>query len=90
MNVINDIKEYLINEFDMTEAEAEEDIKKNVVDLAVSYYDSQASYDVNSNVLILDSGDIIKYIPVKDINNYLDYGLLAAMLDNLLEIQGML
>lgn len=90
MNVINDIKEYLMNEFEISEEEAEAETSENIIDLAVSYFDSQASYDVKANILILDSGNIIKYIPVKDINKYLDYGLLAAMLDDLLTIQGIL
>ena len=89
-STINDIKKYLINEFEMTEEAAEEEINENEIGLAVSYFDAQASIDIKSNILILESGDIIKYIPVKDVNNYLDYGLLAAMLDDLLEMQGML
>ena len=90
----NDIKknimEYLINEFEYTENEAREELKNNIVDLATGYLDSQASFDVQAKVLILDCGDIIKYIPVNDINYYLDYELLSSLLDNVLEIQGLI
>lgn len=85
--IVENIIEYLTNEFEMTEEEAEENTSENIIDLAVSYFDSQASYDIKANILELEAGDLVKYIPVKDINSYLDYGLLAAMLDDLLAIQ---
>ena len=84
-DAINNIKEYLINEFEITESEAEENTSKNIIDLAVSYYDSQASYDIDKQLLILDCCNECKKIPVNynNINNYLDYGLLAAMMDDI-------
>ena len=81
----NSVKEYLINEFDMTEKEAENELNKNIVGLAVGYNDSQASYDIDKQILILDCWEECKEIPIEydNIDNYLDYGLLAAMMDEI-------
>lgn len=80
-----EIADYIRNEFEHSEDEIKEETSKSIIDLAVSYHDNQASYDINSQVLILDCGEIVRYIPVsyEDINSYLDFGLLCAMLDNL-------
>lgn len=84
-DAINNIKEYLINEFEMEESEADDEIKDNIIGLAVGYCDSQASYDIDKQLLILDCCNECKEIPVEynNINNYLDYGLLVAMMDEI-------
>jgi hypothetical protein len=80
-----DIIDFLSMEFDSSIDEAREELTHNIVGLAVSYHDNQASYDLNSQTLILECGEIVRYIPVKyqDINSYLDFGLLVAMIDDL-------
>lgn len=84
-DAINNIKEYLINEFEMMESEANDKIKETVIGLAVGCNDSQASYDIDKQLLILDCCNECKEIPVNynNINNFLDYGLLAAMMDDI-------
>ena len=84
-DAINSIKEYLINEFDLTEEEAEESTNKSEIGLAVGLFDSQASYDIDKQLLILDCVEECKEIAVdyNNINKYLDYGLLAAMMDEI-------
>lgn len=85
-----DIADYIRNEFESSEKEIQEDISGDIIDIGVSLYDTQASYDINSQTLILDGHEIVKYIPVKyqEINNYLDYGYLCARLDEISEILG--
>ena len=85
-----DIADYLRNEFESSEDEIKEDINGNIIGIGVSLYDTQASYDINAQILILDCGEIIRYIPVnyQDINNYLDYGYLCARLDEISELLG--
>lgn len=85
-----DIADYIRNEFEHSEDELKKDISGDIIGIGVSYYDTQASYDINAQVLILDCGEIVRYIPVKyqNINNYLDYGYLCAKLDEISEILG--
>ena len=84
------IADYIRNEFEHSESEIQDDISGDIIDIGVSYYDTQASYDINAQVLILDGHEIVKYIPVsyEEINNYLDYGWLCARLDEISELLG--
>jgi len=84
------IADYIRNEFEYSEEEIKEDISGNIIHIGVSYYDTQASYDIKAQVLILDGGEIVKYIPVsyEEIHNYLDYAFLCARLDEISELLG--